>query len=71
MPNKRGDCTAYGGEDFTPWSGICVDLCQPLRGQARSYRYSACPVGAGLPAKRPTQAINFRQPVAARRRQQR
>ncbi|RNF93039.1 hypothetical protein EFK07_05015 [Pseudomonas putida] len=39
-------------------------LYRPLRGQARSHRYcahlrsGAVPVGAGVPAKRPEQAIH-------------
>ncbi|TWC16422.1 hypothetical protein FBY06_12045 [Pseudomonas sp. SJZ085] len=34
-----------------------LDLCRPLREQARSHRPGSDPVGAGLPAKRPAQSI--------------
>ncbi|TFW20250.1 hypothetical protein E4L40_21740 [Pseudomonas putida] len=50
--------------------GLCFLLSRPLRGHARSQRYSAgpegCvnPVGAGLPAKGPVQATNYFSPMS-------
>ncbi|AXQ49163.1 hypothetical protein DZC31_20155 [Stenotrophomonas rhizophila] len=54
------------------WSAIsgCDYLCRPLRGRARSHRditrpeSGDIPVGAGVPAKRLAQAMNFFRPCA-------
>ncbi|RII80206.1 hypothetical protein D0894_01120 [Pseudomonas monteilii] len=53
-------------------TGNCWSTCEgPLRGQARSHRditgpeSCAVPVGAGLPAKRPAQAVKISQEYAA------